>query len=397
MIRSLKSFSGVAKNKKVTKKRYVPTNDFYSHVIDSIDDYAVLTLSLDMTINSWNKGAATIFQYEEEEIIGQHFKIIFTKQDIEIGIPEKEIRLALKDGKATDNRWHRCKDNSKIYASGLVFPLISDQEEHIGYVKILQNKTQSKKAEDAIKRYVKELEELNTHKENVLAILSHDLRSPLAANIAASEYLNSFYDTIDDEERKELITLIHASSIDELNMLDYLLEWARVKYASQAFTPKQVFLSPIVTKTLDRIEDQAADKSLKIVNEVGEDLTVFADTKMLISIFQNLISNAVNHTPENGTITVSAKKEIEKVIVQIKDTGKGMPVEMVEKMFKPSMEFLSMPRKDNKGGGIELLLVKGFLEKNKGAIWVDSLVNQGTSFYFSLPVKKSSSKSLNKE
>jgi PAS domain S-box-containing protein len=373
----------------ISKKRYIPTRDFYSHVIDSIEDYAVLTLDLDLTINSWNSGASKIFQYTEDEIIGKKFHVIFTQQDRSLGIPEKEIRLALDKGKATDNRWHQCKDNSKIFASGLVFPLISDEEEHIGFVKILQNKTQSKKAEDAIKRYVSDLEELNTHKDDVLAILSHDLRSPLAATIAAAEYLDTYYDSIDDKERKEIIALIHASSKDELNMLDYLLEWARIKYASQVFTPRQVYLFPIVTKILAGIEEQAAAKSIQIVNEVKEDLSVFADSKMLISIFQNLISNALSHTTKNGIITVRAKKHKEKVIVEINDTGKGMPPEMVEKMFKPSMEFLSLPRKDNKGGGIGLLLVKGFLEKNRGTIWVESQEKKGTSFYFSLPIEKS--------
>lgn len=133
MFKSLQTKPGET-NREFAKKRYIPTNDFYSHVIESIEDYAVPSLDLDLSINSWNTVASKIFKYEEEEIIGQHFNVIFTDHDIEIGIPEKEISLALKEGRATDNRWHKCKDNGKIYASGLVFPLISDEEEHIGYV-----------------------------------------------------------------------------------------------------------------------------------------------------------------------------------------------------------------------------------------------------------------------
>lgn len=388
MIRGVQTIPG-KENSKIGKRRYIPTTDFYSHVIESIEDYAVLTLDLDLSINSWNNGAQKIFQYDEEEIIGQHFKIIFTEQDIGNGIPEKEIHLALKDGRATDNRWHRCKDATKIYASGLVFPLISDDEEHIGYVKILQNKTETKNAEDAIKSYVKDLEDLNTHKEDVLAILSHDLRSPLAATIAASEYLKINYETIDDEERKELIAHIYTSSVDELNMLDYLLEWARIKYASQAFSPGHVFLFPIVAKILAGMEEQAAVKSILIKNEIEEDVFVFADSKMLLSIFQNLLYNAINHTPENGKITIRVKKQKKDLIVEIQDTGYGMPSEMVAKIFMPSIESLSKPRKEAKGGGIGLLLVKGFVEKNKGKIWVESKETKGTSFYFSLPLIKS--------
>ncbi len=271
----------------------------------------------------------------------------------------------------------------------MVFPLISDEEEHIGFVKILQNKTQSKKAEDAIKRYVKELEELNTHKDDVLAILSHDLRSPLAATIAAAEYLDTYYDSIDDKERKEIIALIHASSKDELNMLDYLLEWARIKYASQVFSPKKVFLLPLVTKILTRMHEQVTSKSHQIKNEIDEDVFVFADPKMLISIFQNLLSNAIDHTPENGLISLRAKKQVDFVTIEIQDTGKGMNPEMLSTIFTPRMESLCKPRMIKKGGGIGLLLVNGFIEKNNGKIWVESEESKGTSFFFNLPTEKS--------
>lgn len=228
----------------------------------------------------------------------------------------------------------------------------------------------------------------------MLAILSHDLLSPLAATIAASEYLKTYYyDTIDDEERKEIIAHICTSSLDELKMLDYLLEWARVKYASQAYSPKEVFLLPLVTKILEGMQELAAVKSLQLKNEINEDIFVFADSKMLLSIFQNMLSNAINHTPEKGVIIVKTKRHTDRVIVEIQDTGYGMPQKMLENIFTPRMESLSRPRKDEKGGGIGLLLVKGFIEKNKVTIWVESKESLGSSFYFSLPIKKSSVKS----
>jgi PAS domain S-box-containing protein len=106
------------------KKQYVPTSEFYSQVIDSLQDYSILTLDNDLLINSWNSGAANIFQYETEEIIGQHFQIIFSDIDRQQGIPQLEIDISLKDGRAKDNRWHICKDGSMFYAYGLVFPII---------------------------------------------------------------------------------------------------------------------------------------------------------------------------------------------------------------------------------------------------------------------------------
>nr|MBA3985667.1 PAS domain-containing sensor histidine kinase [Flavobacteriales bacterium] len=357
-------------------------------VVQSMEDYAVLTLDLDLSINSWNSGAVKIFKYEEEEIIGKPFHIIFSEHDIETGIPEKEIRLANKNGRATDNRWHICKGKGKIFASGLVFPIFSEEGVPIGYVKILQDKTENKRAEDAIKKQIKDLEELNNHKEDVLAILSHDLRGPLAAIIVAVDYLKTNYEDIEDEERKEIIEQLFTSSKEELDMLDYLLEWARVKYASQAFTPKQIFLLPILIKVLEGMEEQISAKSIQVVNEMQEVIYGYADPKMMISIFKNLIYNAIEHTPKNGRITINATQKADMVEIQIQDTGVGMLPEMAEKLFTPKVGLLSKPRKSNKGGGIGLLLVKGFLEKNNGKIWVESQNRKGTSFYFTLPSKK---------
>jgi signal transduction histidine kinase len=108
---------------------------------------------------------------------------------------------------------------------------------------------------------------------------------------------------------------------------------------------------------------------------------------MLISIIQNIVSNAIKHTGEGGTISVSAKNKDDKIIVQIKDSGVGMSKETMDNLFTPQMKKLSEARKDNKGAGIGLLLVKGFLEKNGGEIWVESTVGEGSSFYFTLPTK----------
>ncbi len=386
VMKDTQKMSGVSK--KVEKKRYVPTKEFYSRVVESMSDYAVLTLDMDITINSWNSGAAKIFKYEEKEVIGKPFSIIFTEQDVASGIPQNEISFAIKNGKATDNRWHLCKDKEKIFASGLVFPMYSEEKEPIGFVKILQDKTASKRAEDAIKKQLKELDELNTHKEDVLAILSHDLRSPLASIIVAADYLKTNYEDIEDIERKEIIEQLFTSSKEELDMLDYLLEWARVKYASQAFTPKQIFLLPILKKVLEGMEEEITAKNLKVTNEIHDDISGFADPKMMLSIFQNLLSNAITHTPKNGKINITAKVQQANILLQIQDTGIGMLPAMAKKIFLPKMEFLSKPRKENKGGGIGLLLVKGFLEKNNGEIWVESKNKKGTSFYFTIPSKK---------
>jgi two-component system CheB/CheR fusion protein len=370
------------------KNKYMPTAEFYSQVIDSLQDYSIFTLDVELKINSWSSGSAKIFGYEIDEVIGESFDLIFTEEDLKAGIPKNEIDKALKEGRATDNRWHIAKDKSLFYAYGLVFPLTGLDGEMLGYVKILRDLTDRKKSEDAIKKYVKELEELNTHKESVLAILSHDLRSPLSAIIGTAKYLKDNFHKMKPEKVQEMLNLLYKSSTDELDMLDYLVEWARIKYASDTFSPEKIKLTEYIDKVFETLNETASLNTINLHHEIEADTSVFADGKMLISIIQNIVSNAIRHTEKGGEITINATKNEDKIMVQVKDTGIGMSKEIIEKLFTPQMKTLSEARKKNKGAGIGLLLVKGFLEKNGGEIWVESIEGQGSSFYFTLPIEK---------
>lgn len=373
---------------KILKKKYIPTAEFYGQIIDSLQDYSIFTLDKDFNINSWSSGSTKIFGYETEEVIGEPFDLIFTEEDLKNGIPKKEIETALKEGRAMDNRWHIAKDNSLFYAYGLVFPLTGIDGEMLGYVKILRDLTERKQSEDAIKNYVRELEDLNTHKESVMAILSHDLRSPLSAIIGTAKYLKENFQKMKPDAVQEMLDLLYKSSKDELDMLDYLVEWARIKYASDVFSPSKLKLTDYINKVFDKLNETASINTINLHHEIEEDTSVFADGKMLISIIQNIVANAIKHTEKGGKITVSAKSKDDKIIVRIKDTGVGMSEEIMEKLFTPQMKTLSETRKKNKGAGIGLLLVKGFLEKNGGEIWVESIKGKGSSFYFTLPLEK---------
>ncbi|MFH6971767.1 PAS domain-containing sensor histidine kinase [Flavobacterium petrolei] len=375
-------------NSKILKSNYIPTAEFYSQIIDSLQDYSIFTLDNEFIINSWSSGSTKIFGYETDEIIGQHFDVIFTEEDIQNGIPQSEIQAALKGGRATDNRWHICKDRSGFYAYGLVFPLIGIDGDMLGYVKILRDLTERKKSEDAIKKYVKELEDLNTHKENVLAIVSHDLRSPLSGIIGTAEYLKKNLDRLESSKIKEMLDLLQKTAVDELNMLDNLVEWARIKYASEVFSPTKIVLHDYVEKVFESLHEMASLNAITFHNEIKPDTTVFADGKMLLSVFQNILSNAIKHSLPEGEISVLANIESEMLIIEIKDCGIGMSKDVQETLFTPQMSTLSKARKDNKGAGIGLLLVKGFLERNDGEIWVESEEGKGTSFYFTLPLEK---------
>ena len=255
---------------------------------------------------------------------------------------------------------------------------------------IFQAKEKEKHAQElnAANTDVSELSALLTHKESILAILSHDLRSPLNSMIGMADYLKNNYKEMNPAETQELLDLVYESSKNELSMLDYLVEWARIKYASEAFLPQNINLSEYVDRVFYILHEPAAAKSIRLQKEVKKDINVFADGRMLLSILQNLISNAIKHTGIGGEISIRTQMKDHKIVVEVKDNGAGISKAAQENLFSPQMNFLSQARKANEGAGIGLLLVKGFLEKNGGEIWVQSTEGKGSSFFFSLPVDK---------
>jgi PAS domain S-box-containing protein len=115
------------------------SEDFFRQVIDSLEDYAIVTTDTNGDINSWNSGAEHVLGYKEREIIGHSAKIFFTPEDIAAGEPEKELYGALTNGRAIDERYHQRNDGSRFWGSGLVFPLYDEEHRHRGFTKIMRN------------------------------------------------------------------------------------------------------------------------------------------------------------------------------------------------------------------------------------------------------------------
>lgn len=235
---------------------------------------------------------------------------------------------------------------------------------------------------------VKELHNLADHKESILAVLSHDLRSPLNGIIGMADYLKNDFEEMDRGEVRHIISLLDESAKRELTMLDNLLEWARIKYASDAFRPENIMLAQYVQQAIDTLFDTALMYDINIVNQIEAHTTVYADKKMLQSILQNVLSNAVNYSEPQGEIFISAMSNGEKIMIEVKGHNMQLSKTVINKLFSPDIKPLAEAKKGNSGAGIGLLLVRGFLEKNNGSLWIESSKGRGSSFYFTLPLNK---------
>lgn len=124
------------------------SEDFFHQVLDSLEDYAVITTDKNGDVNSWNTGAERVLGYTEPEAIGKCADIFFIPEDIAKGAPGAELNTALKEGRAIDERYHLRKDGTRFWGSGLVFPLYDEEGNHRGFTKIMRNQGERHNAED---------------------------------------------------------------------------------------------------------------------------------------------------------------------------------------------------------------------------------------------------------
>jgi PAS domain S-box-containing protein len=122
------------------------SEEFFRQVLDSLEDYAVITTDKNGDINSWNTGAQNLLGYAEPEILGLSIRVFFTDEDVADGKPELELKKALSKGRAVDERYHVRKDKSRFWGSGLAFPLFDEEHNHRGFTKIIRNQREEERS-----------------------------------------------------------------------------------------------------------------------------------------------------------------------------------------------------------------------------------------------------------
>jgi len=230
-----------------------------------------------------------------------------------------------------------------------------------------------------------ELAQINATKDRFFSIIGHDLKAPFNSILGFSEILIEQINNKNDDSIEKYAKIIHDSSERAFLLLGNLLEWSQTQTGKMQFNPKSFNLITEVNAVKELLNEMALQKSITIEIEIQENLMVFADKEMINTVLRNLVSNAIKFTQTSGRITISAKKIKNDLIVNITDNGIGMPKEHIVKLFTVSDNYSTPGTQNEKGTGLGLILCKEFVEKNNGKIWVESIVGNGSSFYFSLP------------
>jgi signal transduction histidine kinase len=219
-------------------------------------------------------------------------------------------------------------------------------------------------------------------RDQVLGVVAHDLRNPLAAILMQTSALKRQGPKLERRSEKPM-EVIHRVAKRMNRLIQDLLDVARMEAGQLTIERARVSAGGLIAEAVDMQRPLASSSSLELRVEVDPDVAeVWGDRNRLLQVFENLIGNAIKFTQAGGRITAGATSRDEEIVFWVADTGGGIASENLPRVFD---RFWTATRTGRQGAGLGLPITKGIVEAHGGRIWVESTVGSGSTFFFTIP------------
>ncbi|MCL5127683.1 ATP-binding protein [Algibacter sp. L4_22] len=238
----------------------------------------------------------------------------------------------------------------------------------------------------ALKKNEAHLNDANNTKNKLFSIIAHDLKGPI----------NSFKSLFDLFNKSELTTTEFmefmpqiGENIDSIAFtLNNLLTWGQTQMNGLVTKPNYTTIKTLVDESIKLLSKQTEAKSITIANNINQKVITWSDKDQIDIVIRNLISNAVKFTREHGAITIDASEKSNFWEIVVRDNGVGMSEDVLNNIFNDEETSTTYGTQNEKGTGLGLRVCKEMVQNNGGTIWVESTLNHGSSFYFTVPKTK---------
>ncbi|MEO0794392.1 MAG: PAS domain S-box protein [Verrucomicrobiota bacterium] len=345
---------------------------------------------LDGSIRAWNRAAETIFGYTQKEALGQPFTILIRDNFIEDCQKMFALMKEQKGGYRSSNH-NVTRDGRVVTCEWNNTPLLDDNEQVIGFASIVEDITDRIRTEDELTRSREAARSANRSKDEFLAVMSHEVRTPMNSIIGFADLL---MESLDDSEQTELVNIIKANAFNLLELISNVLNYSRLEAGQVLLQEQDTDIAALLVEIEEVVQAEAVEKHLGFHYEVveGTPMHVLADYLELRQVLLNLTANAVKFTQVGEVrIRVSAKKLAGEspwqweLTFEVMDTGIGIDDSAHGKLFQSFTQLDSSSTRRFGGTGLGLAICRRIVELWQGHIWAKRNEPQGSIFGFTLP------------
>jgi len=388
------------------------SNELYRVIVESADDYAIVTLALDGSIRTWSSGAQKVLGCTEQEMLGRPVDCLFTPEDLANGVPAAERKRAARDGAINDDRWQVRKDGSRLWASTSLVPLRAIANGITGYIFVLRDRTAEKTEQDAVQRAnawlerevairTRALVEANEQLRREIAEreraehalrqaqkmeavgqltggIAHDFNNMLTVVLGATESLKA---TLPENAKAQhrRADLVMQAATQAAALTHRLLAFSR----PQPLDPKPTNLNALIGGLIDMLR-RTIGESIALETDLTAGLPrVLVDANQLENAILNLAVNARDAMPGGGILALrTSLLRNNQVSLAVIDTGSGMSPQVAERALEP---FFTTKR-SGEGTGLGLSQVYRFMQQSGGRLQIHSVEGQGTTIELLFPL-----------
>lgn len=374
------------------QERAMLTEERLRDAIAASKDFAVMCTDMEGRITTWNEGAERMFGYVPPDILGQSLEVLFSAEDRAAGVPEQERSAAVRDGRASDERWHVRKDGTAFFCSGVMAPLLGSGR--IGFLKIARDITESKDRELLQQRQLSNEQRINAEmksgselRDRFLAVMSHELKQPLNLIQVNAQLLVRLPETRELSVVQRIGgTLMRAVAAQETIVND-LLDLSRIRTGKMRLQCEATDLAAIVRQLGQAIAPDVAVKGITFDLRAPQQVICHCDPVRIEQIIWNLLGNAMKFTPEQGRISVAVGVDESTARLEVSDSGIGISADALPNifdLFTQAGEAVGMRRA---GLGIGLALVRELVQAQGGRVEAASAgPGQGSLFTVWIPL-----------
>jgi PAS domain S-box-containing protein len=342
-----------------------------------VKDFAVTSAAsgiaiadLDGYVTYLNLACLSMWNYDEKEVLGKHATFFFADKNkagvglkavLEEGVWQGELKASRRDGSIFDVQ---VLANLVTNADGEPFCSMAS------FVDITERK------------------KLDQLKDEFIGLVSHELRTPLTVIGGCLSTVLTEWDRLSTSEVQQLLkdALLESESLSHL--IENLLELSRAQAQQLSLYPEPIDVKTLVRETLSKIKRQ--DTTHRFITSIPDGLQLInADPLRVERILYNLLDNAAKYSPPGSQIKVSANAEPERLVIGVSDKGGGLSPSEQARIFRPFQRLEDSRPDQARGAGLGLMVCRRLVEAHGGEIWVESKKGRGSTFFFSLPRRRS--------